>query len=442
MPQAIFKAFHIVNASNITNARVSVIGLGKSGLASCRLLKNKGAKVFASDNSEIDKKILKQLKALDIDFETAHHTEKCFKGKDFIITSPGVLLNCFPLNEAQKRNIPIYSEIELGFWFIHTPIVAITGTNGKTTTVTLLGEMFKAIGKKVTLCGNIGLPLCMVALDDKESDVIVMEVSSSQLETIKNFRPKVGVLLNITPNHLDRYSGNISAYTQAKANLFKNQGEGDFAILNGDDDRVRKVSIPRHVKKIYFSNSTQPLKLPGRHNLSNASAACSVISCLFPEERGWLNALTQFRGLPHRLERIRKIKDVTFINDSKATSVDACLKAIESISAPIILIAGGRDKDSPFELLRRPISDHVKRLILIGESKDKMARILRDTTEIHMAATLKEAVLSAFSEAVPGDYVLLSPACASFDMFKNFEERGEKFKEIVKKMGTVCHGNN
>jgi len=416
---------------NLAGAKVSVIGLGKSGIASCQLLKNKGANVFASDNSEIDKKILKELKTLDIEFETARHTEKCFEGKDFIITSPGISLSSFPLAEARKKSIPIYGEIELGFWFIDTPIVAVTGTNGKTTTVTLLGEMLKAIGKKVTICGNIGLPLCRVALENRKSDIIVMEVSSFQLETIRDFRPRVAVLLNITPNHLDRYSGNISDYTQAKANLFKNQGEGDFAILNGDDDRVRKVSIPRHAKKIYFSSSTQPLKLPGRHNLFNASAACSVISCLFPEERGWVNTLTQFRGLPHRIERIKKIKDVTFINDSKATSVDATIKAIDSLSGDIILIAGGRDKDSPFELLRGPVSNKVKRLILFGESKEKMARILCNSTQILMAATLREAVLSAFREAVSGDYVLLSPACASFDMFKDFEERGEKFREIV-----------
>ena len=443
---------------SLKGAKVSVIGLGKSGLASCRLLKTKGASVFASDNSEqIDREISEELKALEIDFELGGHTGKCLKDKDFMVVSPGVPLKRFPLDEAKKRGLPIYGEIELGFWFTSSPIVAITGTNGKTTTTSLLGEMFKGIGKKVTICGNIGLPLCQVAMEKEKSEVIVMEVSSFQLETIKDFRPRIGILLNITPNHLDRYDGDILAYSRVKAGLFRNQREGDVAILNRDDERVRAIPLPAGVKKIYFSLdnahaqlivrdgrlisylnhreeellASSELQLAGQHNLANALAACGAVISLFPEERGWLKTLTQFRGLPHRLELVRTVNGVNFINDSKATSVDATLKAIDSLSGNIILIAGGRDKASPFALLKEAVSSKVKKLILIGEAREKMARALAGTTRIIMAGSLKEAVLSAFNETNPGDNILLSPACASFDMFKSFEDRGEKFKKIV-----------
>ena len=467
---------------NLNGSKVSVIGLGKSGLSACRLLKEKGASVFASDNSPLDKKNLGELKALGIEVETGGHTQKCLKDKDFIIRSPGVSLNSFPLNEAIKRGIPVYSEIELGFWFIRAPIIAVTGTNGKTTTVTLLSEMLKAIGKRVSLCGNIGLPLCEVAMEEEESDIIVIEVSSFQLETIRDFRPRVSVLLNITPNHLDQYSGNISDYTLAKSNLFKNQGQGDFAILNADDERVKEIPIPPGVKKIYFSVkgnkhgaqlqiqngmlisylngkeekllSSLEIKLPGAHNLANVLAGCGAVSCLFPKEKPWLNVLPRFRTLPHRLEVIRKINGITFINDSKSTSVDSALKALQSILGPVILIAGGRDKGSSYEGLRDIISYKVGRLILFGEAKDKMAAVLKDAARVITVDTLEEAVSSALKEAAPGDYILLSPACSSFDMFRNFEERGDKFKQIImslRECNTNClvlhatkqsHGNN
>ncbi len=427
---------------NLKNTEISVIGLGKSGLASCRLLKNKGARVFASDNSSIEGEALNELKALDIDFELGGHTKKCFEDKDFIVVSPGVPFNSPPLNEAKKKGIPVYSEIELGFWFIDAPIVAVTGTNGKTTTTALIGEMLKAIGKKVSVCGNIGLPLSKVAIDGGKNDVIAMEVSSFQLETIRDFRPRVSVLLNITPNHLDRYSADFSAYAQAKANLFKNQRDSDFAVLNKEDEIIRALTLPPQVKKIFFSVeeyedgnrrlfSLSDLKLRGRHNLANALAAYFAVSCLFPEEKGWIKALREFKGLPHRLEVVREIKGITFVNDSKSTSVDATLKAIESISGPIILIAGGRDKESPFGLLKEGVNRRVKKLILFGESKDKMAGMLKGSAPITKARTLEEATVLALRDSVPGDYVLLSPACASFDMFKNFEERGEKFRDIV-----------
>jgi UDP-N-acetylmuramoylalanine--D-glutamate ligase len=424
---------------DINSARVSVVGLGKSGVAVSRLLRNKGASVFASDKAQdIDKEIIATLKNLDIEFELGGHSERCLECKDFIVVSPGVLLNTFPLTEAKKRGIPIYSEIEIGSWFIETPIIAITGTNGKTTTTVLIGELLRAIGKKVIVCGNIGFPLSDAAMENEGNDFIVMEASSFQLETVRDFRPKAGVLLNITPNHLDRYSGDILAYSNAKANLFKNQGPGDFAVLNADDERVKNVPVPASARKIYFSVDTgspffspSELHIPGRHNFSNALASVSTILCLFPDEKRWLKALREFKGLPHRLERVREINGVTFINDSKSTSVDATIKAIQSIPGPIILIAGGRDKESPFELLREAASKSVERIILIGEAKERMSRMLRGAAPIHFASTLEDAVLSAFKFATPGDYVLLSPSCSSFDMFKNFEERGDVFKKIV-----------
>lgn len=427
---------------NINSAKVSVIGLGRSGVAVSRLLKNKGASVFASDKAEdIDKEIIDTLKSLDIEFELGGHSEKCLRDKDFIAVSPGVSLNTFPLNEAKKRGIPVYSEIEIGSWFIETPIIAITGTNGKTTTTVLIGDLLASIGKQVIVCGNIGFPLSDAAMEKGHRDFIVTEVSSFQLETVKDFRPKVGVLLNITPNHLDRYSGDILAYSNAKANLFKNQGPGDFAVLNADDERVKNIPVPGGARRIYFSVDTgnpffspYELNIPGRHNFSNALASVDAILCLFPDEKGWLKTLRKFKGLAHRLETVRKINGVTFINDSKSTSVDATIKAVQSITGPIILIAGGRDKESPFELLREAVSKSVERIILIGEAKEKMSRMLSGAAHIHFASGLEDAVLSAFKFATPGDYVLLSPSCSSFDMFRNFEERGDIFKKIVRSL--------
>lgn len=443
---------------DIAGAEVSVIGVGKSGIYSSQLLKDKGARVFVSDSRDIRNDTLDMLRSFEIDFEAGGHTEKCLRNKDFIVVSPGVSLKTFPIDEARKRGIPVYGEVEVASWFINVPTVAITGTNGKSTTATLIGEMLKAMGRDVVVCGNIGLPLSRVAIDNK-SDIVVIEVSSFQLETVREFRPHISVLLNITPNHLDRYSGDISAYARAKANLFRNQGRGDYAILNADDEKVREIPLPSGVRRIYFSIegnrdraeiylnngrciscmygkeeilfSYGGLKLPGRHNLANVLAACGVAMCISPHDRRWDIVLTHFNGLPHRLEKVREIGGIMFINDSKSTSVDATLKAIQSISAPIILIAGGRDKGSPFDMLREEVSRKVKRLILIGEAREKIASMLDGATSIHKFNILREAVLFALRSGVPGDCVLFSPACSSFDMFKNFEERGEVFKKIV-----------
>lgn len=450
---------------HLKDRRVLVVGLGRSGVAASRLLVRNNARVTATDRSPWDalSAEARELAALGIKIETGGHSTGTFLSADLIILSPGVPKGIDPLIRAKENGIKIISEVELAYQLLDAPLIAVTGSNGKSTTTTLVGEILKAKGDRVFVGGNLGTPLTEYLLSGGGADCVAAELSSFQLETIGDFRPSVSILLNISPDHMDRYPG-MREYAEAKFRIFENQTADDFAIINGDEPWSTEVSKRFRGKMIVFSrrrkvkngvfaeegrlvsnmNGRQEtlceiseIGIKGVHNLENsmAAAAAALLRGCTPEIIA--RTLRAFPGLEHRLEFVREIGGVKYINDSKGTNVGAVIKSIEGFNEPILLIAGGRDKGSDFSLLRPLIQEKVKRLILIGEAGEKLRRAAGDlTTTIH-AGSMEEAVHIARKEAAKGDVVLLSPACASFDMFKNFEDRGRIFKEIVWKLPPV-----
>jgi UDP-N-acetylmuramoylalanine--D-glutamate ligase len=391
--------------------------------------------------------------------EWGGHTVKTFLNQDLIILSPGVDPTLEPVRKALNRGIHVISEIELAYHFINVPIVAITGTNGKTTTTLLIGEMLKEEGKRVGVGGNVGEPLILFTEGGGEYELLVVEVSSFQLEGVESFKPRCSILLNITEDHLDRYS-RYEDYIEAKMRIFKNQKDEDLAILNRDDPMVMKYVERVKAKKLFFSLkervdeggffngrevllnlggveetyslSQSPLK--GIHNVENMMAAI-LTARLFGSSKGAIErTLSRFRGLEHRLEFVRKVEGVPYYNDSKGTNVGSVVKSLQSFREPVILIAGGKDKNTDLRPLKELVQSRVKRMILIGEAKERMARELGPLTDTVMARTMEEAVLMAHRTAKRGDVVLLSPACSSFDMFKDYKERGKVFKEVVARL--------
>ncbi|MCC6543372.1 MAG: UDP-N-acetylmuramoyl-L-alanine--D-glutamate ligase [Nitrospirae bacterium] len=447
---------------DLKGKKTLVVGLGKSGIAASRLLLSKGAIVTATDSNPAEKLSdeANGLAAVGVNVEAGGHRTESFTSSDLIILSPGVSKKIEPLSMARKQGVRIISEIELACRFIDRPLIAITGSNGKSTTTTLIGEILKACGCTVFVGGNLGTPLSDYVLSGSMADWIVAEISSFQLETIEEFRPKISVLLNVSPDHLDRYQS-ISEYSEAKFRLFENQGKDDAAILNGDEPWSRNVSGRIKCHSVFFSRKRKIKKgiytedgwiiseingesfrvceisrlgIKGVHNLENAMASAAAGILAGCDQNSIETALERFTGLEHRLEFVREIHGVKYINDSKGTNVGAVIKSIESFKYPLLLIAGGRDKGSDFSPLKPLIKERVKRLILIGEARDKIASVVGSVTETSFASSLNEAVSIAHREAVKGDVVLLSPACASFDMFRNFEDRGKQFKEIVWKL--------
>ncbi len=452
---------------NLKGKRVTVVGLARSGFAAAKLLARLGAKVIASDRNptELIKADLDSLQDLGVGFELGGHKAETFLGAELIILSPGVDPR-FPLiTKARSLGIPIWSEVELAFRASSARFIAITGTNGKSTTVTLLGEMFKEAGVPAVVAGNVGTALSEVAPGLGPDFTVVAELSSFQLEGIKTFRPFISLLLNLAPDHLDRYPS-IEDYYQAKLRIFENQGPGDYAILNADDPEIMKrvhgsrftVHGSLKAKPFYFSRlqevknggfllgdrihfsrngkgrevaSRWDVGIKGVHNLENALAAITA-ACLAgiktdPIQRG----LRSFPGLEHRLELVEEVKGVSYINDSKATNIGAVIKSLESFSQPIVLIAGGRGKGEDFTPLVPLVKEKVKAVILIGEAREKLSRALEGTCPIFMAESMEKAVELSSKLAGKGEVVLLSPACASFDMFSDFEERGRVFKSAV-----------
>jgi UDP-N-acetylmuramoylalanine--D-glutamate ligase len=357
--------------------------------------------------------------------------------------------------------VRLISEIELAYHFIHIPIIAVTGTNGKTTTTLLIGEMLKEDGKKVGVGGNVGEPLILFADGKDRWEVLVVEISSFQLEAIEAFRPRISVLLNITEDHLDRYPS-YDDYIEAKVRIFANQNSGDLAVLNRDDPIVMRYQETVKAKKVLFSlrekleegafsngqtiflklgekgeeYSLAKTPLKGIHNVENMMAALTVARAFGCSEKAIQGALNRFEGLEHRLEFVREIKGVRFYNDSKGTNVGSVVKSLQSFSGPVILIAGGKDKNGDLNPLKELIQKRVRHLILIGEAKERMNRELGELTDTAMAQTMEEAVFRAHQKAKGGEVVLLSPACSSFDMFKDYKERGKVFKEAVNKLST------
>ena len=424
---------------NLKGKKVTVVGLAKSGFAAAKLLKRQGAKARVTEVSAKDSVacLANQLTALGIDVELGMHTEEFLKGTELIVTSPGVPDTALPIKWAGKKNIKVIDETELAYRFCKAPVIAITGTNGKSTTTSLIGHILAKSGKRAVVCGNIGVPFSgEVDKLDKDS-ACVLEISSFQLSRIDKFRPKIAVLLNVTGNHLDRHV-DFNEYFNAKMNIFKNQAPGDWAVLNYNDKNILKNANRIKAKKVFFNKDkfnicdVDDLQIKGAHNIDNALAAVSVARVFgVPDER-IACAIKTFKGLEHRCEYIATINGVKFINDSKSTTVDAAIKALSCCDGPVVMIAGGRDKNSDFSILRRYVRDKVRLLILIGEAREKIKNALSGVIDIRESVSLEDAARIAFDSAKKGDSVLLSPMCTSFDSFKDFEHRGREFKAIVK----------
>ncbi len=444
----------------ISGKKVLVVGLGKTGQALVRFLLDRGARVIVSEKKTEAELGLRarRWREKGVLFETGGHSLSTFLKADLIIPSPGAA--SLPELSAAKRNgVPVLSEIELAYRFLKGKIVGITGTNGKSTTATLAFKILKEAGKKAFLAGNIGTPLIAFAKKSQIDHIYVTEISSFQLEYVDRFRASVSALLNISQNHLD-WHGTFEDYFAAKKRLVLSQDKEGIAILNRDDPLVWSVRKEIKAKVYPFSRrhklrpgcfldggsifisdgketrimSANEVPLPGSHNLENVMAACLIAHWFGVPEESMRHSIKSFTGLEHRLEKIASWRGVDFINDSKATTVDAAIKAIESFDKKIILILGGRDKGADFTPLQGPIKKKVKKVILIGEAKDKIRPALPGTIPVEDAATLNQAVKLASASAVPGEVVLLAPACTSFDMFKNFEARGRAFKKAVARL--------
>lgn len=448
--------------------RVLVVGLGRSGVSATKLLCKKGLKVTVTD--ELNKSDLKDsldaLEGYEFEAELGKHVLKTFTDQDLIVVSPGVRLDIKPLEQARKSNIPVISEIELAAQFITEPIIAITGTNGKTTTSHLIHEMIQAGGKTAFLGGNVGVPLCEYAARREKCDYVVVEVSSFQLETCFDFKPHVAVFLNVAPDHLDRYSG-FEDYVKAKLRLKNNMTEEDYVVTNLRDSKLMSQLSGTAAKHLYFTTDSfnkvpphfaekfqganlepgqialrterwkehffplQGALLRGLHNRENMMAAMLAAKVAGISNEAIQKVLLNFKPLPHRMEFVARKNQVSFYNDSKGTNVHSLMRSLESFKEPVILIAGGKDKGEEYEPLIPYIKKFVKNLILVGEAKEKLNRAIGDHSETFLVGTFEEAVYVAYQKSRSGDVVLLSPGCASQDMFKNYEERGEQFKKIV-----------
>ena len=420
---------------NFRDKNVVVLGLGSSGLASAKLLKKLGANVFVSDKSDDIKQRdrSRELKELSIGFELGRHTKAIIEKADYLVVSPGVALNCQPIEWAKTNNIEIIGEIELGYQCCKAPIIATTGTNGKTTVTTLIGKVLEAAGRKVFILGNIGTPFTLCVEEIKSTDMVSLEVSSFQLETIKEFRPKVSLILNFTPDHLDRYK-NIQEYLEAKKRVFLNQKEDDFAVLNYTDKLLKPLIKEIKAKVLYFGGGKSGFD-ETKFN-PNQLAVLKVAEIFRINLDICLKVFKEFKGIEHRMEFVRNIDGIDFVNDSKATNVESTVWALKNSIKPIILIAGGRDKGSDFSTISHLVKDKVKSLVVFGEAKIKIKNSLSSVVKTSEAKDINEAVDLAFSQAMSGDCVLLSPMCASFDMFSNYEERGKIFKAIVNNLKT------
>jgi UDP-N-acetylmuramoylalanine--D-glutamate ligase len=441
----------------LSGKRVMVIGLGVSGAAAARFLASRGATLVMTDRRVDVERSGLPAGVIKLGAEDASWVD----GVELVITSPGVPRDSILLQAATARKIPVIGEIELASRFLDAPIAAITGTNGKSTVVVLLGEILKASGRRTFVGGNLGTPL--IDAVDSKWDVAVVEVSSFQLEWIEKFQPRAGVHLNLSDDHFDRYK-DLDDYGCAKARLFEDQQTSDYAILNRDDPNVWKLAKNLRSYVIGFGQargesggsiwfdeqanaivfdfdfvdaprgriSLEGFRLRGRHNISNAMAASAAALALGVKPEQIERALASFRGLPHRIEVVHENGGITYIDDSKGTNVGAVVEAIDALAAPIILIAGGLDKGGDYAPLRRPLGEKVKLAIFNGAARDKMAAALHGATQIESVATLREAVEHAARAARPGDTVLLSPACSSFDQFKDYAERGNVYKELVR----------
>lgn len=449
---------------NLTGKKIVVIGMGKTGIAAARFFGKQGAKVIVTDEQPVDKwgAEFEQI-AKEKWLEIGTYNARILTGACIVVPSPGVPPHNELLVEALKKNIPVISEIEMAYRFLKVPVIAVTGTNGKTTTTTLLGEILKRSGKKTFVGGNIGNPLIEYVEGPQKDDFIVAEISSFQLQWIEKFRPFIAVLLNITCDHIN-YHGSFAEYRRIKTRVFANQTKADFAILNAADPEQEEIASIINAQVIKFSSKRvlqkgifikknnivfrmpgapgakeeqYPLdiiNLPGLHNVENVMAAIMAARFCGCSRENIIAAVSAFRGLPHRIEFAGEKNSIKFYDDSKGTNVGSVERALETFDKPVILLLGGRDKDGDFETLRPLLKTKTKKVILFGEARERIASLIGKDMSLLKKNKLKEAVESAYQDAQSDDVILLSPGCASFDEFANYKERGNFFKEVVKNL--------
>jgi len=442
--------------------KISIIGAARSGVGAAKLVKRLGGIPFVSDFSPKEKifDAVNQLEIEKINFEFGGHSERVYESA-LIIVSPGVPNDSQVLQNARAKGIKLVSEIEFAYHYCKGKIIAITGTNGKTTTTSLCGHVFNTCGYKTHVAGNIGVAFSEIVLDVKEGEFVSLEVSSFQLDLIENFKPAAALILNITPDHLNRYENSLDKYAESKQRIYMNQDGKDFLILNKDSQSVMKYLSEHKSKSFFFSLneeqeegcfysgnevvfklngdekfrcSRNDINIRGEHNLANAMSVICAAKIFNLENAGIIKGLQTFESVEHRLELVREINGVKYVNDSKATNVDSVWYAIKSFDEPILLILGGQDKGNDYEQIKDLVIQKVKKIYAIGSSAEKVFNFFHNDVKVEIEKSLEDAVKSASREARKGDVVLLSPACASFDMFNNYEHRGKVFKEAVNKL--------
>ncbi len=448
---------------DLSGKKILVVGFGDSGRAAAQWLVTQRAHVTVSElkeTSELDKYVLQDLLGSEIKVECGGHRVETFLESDLIVVSPGVPLDIEPLVAARQKGLPIVGELELASRYLKTPAIGVTGTNGKSTVVKLIGNMLQRTGRSVFVGGNFGPPLTEYIGGEQAADFAVLELSSFQLDTVETFSPLMALILNVSPDHLDRYK-DYQSYARSKERIFSHQGPGQMLILNDDDPwlrslqpeggpRVFRYGIEREAWRDAFLENgyiaaimpereaarfrLERFALPGDHNRLNLMAAIMASLLLGVPPPDLQEAIDHFEGLPHRLELVDEIRGVAFYNDSKATNIDAAIKSITSFLRPIILIAGGRHKGSDYLPLIEAASQNVKGAVFLGEAGRLLAEASAGRIPWQMATDMSDAVALAFAKAKEGDVVLLAPACSSFDMFRNFEHRGMVFREAVKRL--------
>ena len=445
----------------LLDKKVLIIGAARSGVAAAKFLQARGAVVALNDRKELEKWSADALalKQLGVGLLPGEPPIWLLDQLELVVVSPGVPSNIIPIRYAERAGAEVIGEIELGFRYLKGRMIAITGSNGKTTTTTLIGNLLRDAGLNVQVGGNIGTALISLTESSRDDGWTVVEVSSFQLETIRQFHASVAVVLNVTPNHMDRYE-TFNDYAAAKHRIFMNQTSGDTAVLNADDETVSSWAGGLEARIIWFSTKRElerglflrgrelvvrtdeeriivkadEMKLRGVHNVENVLAACAAALAAGASVESMRGTIRDFEPVEHRLEFVRELNDIKFYNDSKATSVDATLKALEAFASDngkVVLILGGRGKKAPYEPLAHLIKEKVRRLVLVGEDAETIARELGSYAAFDRAQDMRDAVRLSFAAAAPGDVVLLAPACASFDMFESFEHRGRVFKEEV-----------
>jgi UDP-N-acetylmuramoylalanine--D-glutamate ligase len=445
------------NRDNLRGAKVAVLGAARSGIALAGLLKQAGASVLLSDSKPVSElsAVIHEVEHKEIEMESGGHSERILE-MDLIGLSPGIPADIPILKQASRAGIPIAGEIEIASWFCESPIIAVTGSNGKTTTTTLSGDILKAINGGTVVAGNIGNPFAGAVQNTTPDGLALLEISSFQLETIFNFHPQIVVIMNLTENHLDRYP-DFEAYARAKLNILKNMTPGDLLIYNRDDAYLHNQLHNRPPKKLVFSLEPhdengaywendvvhfqmdgrkskirlKDYRLPGPHNRYNMMVAVMLGLLHGASEDVLVQKIAVFPGIPHRLEKVRTINGITFVNDSKATTVESLIFALKSFKQPLLLIAGGKDKGGDFARARTLLSEKAKAAVLIGQAAGRIKNAWDGIVPLLNAANLEEAVHLAYQQAKAGDVVLLSPACSSFDMFRDYEQRGDNFKALV-----------